>query len=107
MKSNGFKIYDKVYQKLLELEYDELTVKEFYSLVENIRIPKEKVLGLIEEKLLKMGLTTTQVDRICSSLSFKIRMTRRDARNVERHLREEGLISRKNPFTISIKQKEN
>jgi len=104
---NGFNIYDKVYQKLLELEFEKIQVSEFYTIVENMKIPKEEIVGLIEEDLTKAGLTATQVDRICSNLSFKLRWTHRDAKNVEKHLRERGLIHRISPFKFEIKKPEN
>lgn len=108
MSNNGkYNIYDEVYKKLLKLDVDSLNVSDFYTLVENMRLPKVKALELIEEELLGIGLTVTQVDRICSSLSFKIRWTRQDARDVEKHLREEGLISKQGFNMIKVKKKNN
>jgi len=100
-------IYDKVYQKLINLETKEISVPDFYRLVGNMKVPKEEIVGFIEEKLLEMGLTGTQVDRICSNLSFKLRWTKRDAREIENHLRERGLITKKGFSIIEIKQPEN
>lgn len=99
-----FNIYDKVYLLLLNLNVKEISAGDFYSLVEKIRIPKKQVLELVEDELLDMGLVQTQVDRICRSLSFKIRWTRNDAKFVEKKLREKGLIERENFNKIIIKK---
>jgi len=99
-------VYDRVYKKLIELETEEISVSDFYTLIGNMKIPKEDIVGFIEEKLFEMGLTTTQVDRICSNLSFKLRWTKRDAREIENHLRESGLLSKKGFSVLKINKKD-
>lgn len=103
--TDEFNIYDKVYQLLLNLNVDEISAGDFYSLVERIRLPKEQVLNLVEDELLDMGLVQPQVDRICRGLSFKIRWNRKDAKFVEKRLREMGLIDRENFNKIVINKK--
>ena len=103
MKSESeVNIYDLVYKKLLELNIKEINVSDFYQLVGNIKIPKEEIVLVLQERLLKVGLTASQVDRICNNLSLKLRWTKRDVRDIENHLREEGLILRKGYNSIVI-----
>lgn len=97
-----YTIYDRVYKKLLELDVEEISVKEFGILVSNMRINKEEIMIHIRQKLLELGLTVDAVDRICSNLSFKLRWTKADIRDVANHLRQRGLIQRKSFSVLSV-----
>lgn len=87
-------IYDIVKEKILSLGVEKLQLNEFYLLVENIKICNNDVVEVIYKDLIKMGLTPNASERICSSLAWKIRFTKRDARDIEKHLRNSGFFHR-------------
>jgi len=93
-KNNGVNIYQKVYNKLLETDADKLLVSDFYHMVENMKINYDEIMNTVEQTLLDAGFSPHQIERLSNNLSWKLRFTRHDARDIEKTLCKQGCIIR-------------
>lgn len=96
-------VHNKIFDLLNRRTSGKIFVNEFYNLIENIRVNGD-ILNNIRLSLLKEGLTERQADRICSDISWKMRFTRRDSRDIMDDLIDMGWIRRKN-YVIEILKK--
>lgn len=87
-------VYEKVYNHLKKLNKDTIPCWEFYRYIENMKIHNGTVCNKIKKDLLAYGLTQRQIEVISRKLSYTIRFTRRDARDIEKALIQLGWIQR-------------
>lgn len=98
--NNGVNIYDKVYALLLDKGEDKIRPYEFYYLVENLKINNNEILDMIRGVLSDAGFNEGNIERISNNLSWKLRFTRADAREIEKEMCKKGWICRKKNYII-------
>ena len=99
-KSNGINVYNKVYSELLKLDADHIYKSEFYGLIEKMKIGVPDVIATIEQVLIDAGFNEQQIFRVSNNLSFKLRFSKRDAHYIEKHLKENGNITRRGNLIV-------
>lgn len=99
-KLNGVNVYNKVYDELLKLDVDRIYKNEFYTLIEKMKIGVPDIVATIEQVLIDAGFNEQQIFRVSNNLSFKLRFSKRDARYIEKHLKENGNITRRGNLII-------
>jgi len=102
MNNNGTSVYKKVYDELVEQDISKIRPFELYYLIQNMKVNTEEIKEEIREVLMEYGLTENQIDRVSRNLCYKLRFTLADAKHIEKHMKKEGLITRKrNTITIN------
>lgn len=99
-KPNGINVYKKVYNELLKLNADHIYKSELYSIIGSMKISVPDVVAIIEQVLIDAGFNEQQIFRVSNNLSFKLRFSKRDAWHIEKHLKENGSITRRGNLII-------
>ena len=99
-KNNGINVYEKVYSILLNLENKKIRPFELYSIIENMKFGRGEVIETIRDVLKEAGFNDSYIERISNNLSWKLRFTRADSREIEKKLCKKGLICRERNYII-------
>lgn len=86
-------VHNKVYELLNRRTSKKIRVKDFYKLIENLRV-NGNIIDNVKINLIREGLTERQVNYFLKNLSWKIRFTREDSKNIEREMIDFGWIKR-------------
>jgi len=99
-KNNGINICKKIYSKLNNLDKEKIRPYELYYIIENMKFNREEIIDTIRDVLREAGFNDSYIDRISNNLSWKLRFTRADSREIEKQLCKRGLICREKNFII-------
>ena len=94
--NNGNKIDNLVYS-LITKELEEsirpyLYRHECFKIIENIKIPKSKILPIIEIQMREYGFTDRYIELLTRDLSKRLRFNRRDSREIMNRLHKKHMI---------------
>lgn len=96
-------VYDKLISYFEKNGKDRIYVYEFYSIVERIRNTNNGVPKEFEDFLYGQCLTPNKVKAICESVTWKLRFSRQDCREIKDDLVKLGWIKVKQGYVYLVK----
>lgn len=95
-------VYDKIKMRSGETMY----VRDFYHLVESMRLQDVDLYSQVMKKLVpelrQLGLSPHQIESICNNVKWRVRFSRKDARDIEKVFTQMGLMKRSAASIITI-----
>lgn len=99
-------VHQLVYDQIKERSGEKIYVRDFYHMVESMRLQDIDLYSQVMEKLVpelqKLGLSQHQIESISNNVKWRVRFSRKDARDIEKVFIKQGLMKRSAASIITI-----